>query len=62
MASFPSVAAGWVLSEESFLSDVEAVNLLKLRASWGINGNDQIPGFQYQDRFRLLPKRNWFIN
>ena len=36
---FPSVGLGWVLSEENFLSGVEAVNFLKFRASYGINGN-----------------------
>lgn len=36
---FPSVSAGWLISEESFFNS-EAVDLLKLRASWGINGSD----------------------
>ena len=36
---FPSIGLGWVLSEESFLSNVEPINFLKLRASYGINGN-----------------------
>jgi len=39
---FPAVSAGWVLSEEHFLSDSKNINLLKLRASWGINGVDNI--------------------
>jgi TonB-linked SusC/RagA family outer membrane protein len=38
---FPSVGAGWVLSEEAFLKD-GAFSLLKLRASWGRSGNDRI--------------------
>ncbi|MEM9830366.1 MAG: TonB-dependent receptor [Bacteroidota bacterium] len=36
---FPSVGLGWVLSEENFLSGVQLINFLKLRASYGINGN-----------------------
>jgi TonB-linked SusC/RagA family outer membrane protein len=45
---FPSVSAGWVLSEESFLNGtVPAINFLKLRASWGQNGNDRIGSFNY---------------
>ena len=36
---FPSLGLGWVLSEENFLANVEAINFLKLRASYGINGN-----------------------
>ncbi|MFM2267428.1 MAG: hypothetical protein RL757_869 [Bacteroidota bacterium] len=44
---FPSVTAGWILSEENFLKSVKAINFLKLRASWGVNGNDQIGNFRY---------------
>ncbi|NAS11468.1 SusC/RagA family TonB-linked outer membrane protein [Poritiphilus flavus] len=38
---FPAVSAGWVISEEEFLTDSKAINLLKLRGAWGISGNDQ---------------------
>jgi TonB-linked SusC/RagA family outer membrane protein len=40
--TFPSASAGWILSEEPFLDNVGALSLLKLRASWGITGNDQL--------------------
>lgn len=43
---FPSVAAAWRLSEEKFLKDVEWLSSLKLRASIGLSGNDNIPGGQ----------------
>jgi TonB-linked SusC/RagA family outer membrane protein len=36
---FPTVAVGWILSEESFMKDVKFVNSLKIRAGYGINGN-----------------------
>jgi TonB-linked SusC/RagA family outer membrane protein len=36
---FPAVSAGWVLSEEAFLSNSEVVSFLKLRGSWGLTGN-----------------------
>jgi TonB-linked SusC/RagA family outer membrane protein len=39
---FPTVGAGWVLSEESFLKGHKIINFLKLRASWGQLGNDKI--------------------
>lgn len=39
---FPSFSAGWRISREQFLKDVQWISDLKLRASWGINGNDQI--------------------
>ncbi len=36
---FPSVSAGWVISSEDFLVDNNTIDFLKLRASWGQNGN-----------------------
>lgn len=39
---FPSVAAGWRISEEPFMEDVSFLSNLKLRGSWGIIGNDKI--------------------
>ncbi|MGQ8335472.1 SusC/RagA family TonB-linked outer membrane protein [Sunxiuqinia sp. A32] len=36
---FPSFGAGWILSEEDFLSDSKAIDMLKLRASYGILGS-----------------------
>ena len=42
---FPAVSAGWVLSEESFLKNVELISFLKLRASWGKTGNAEIGNF-----------------
>lgn len=40
--TFPSVGVAWVLTNEEFLKGVEGVNYLKLRASWGLLGNDKI--------------------
>jgi len=40
--TFPSISAGWKISEESFLKDVKAINELKLRLSWGKSGNNNI--------------------
>jgi TonB-dependent starch-binding outer membrane protein SusC len=37
---FPSVSAGWILSEEKFLSSANFVSFLKLRGSYGLTGND----------------------
>ena len=39
---FPSFALGWNISKESFLENVTAVNNLKLRASWGQTGNQEV--------------------
>ncbi|MDR1331517.1 MAG: TonB-dependent receptor [Tannerella sp.] len=45
--SFPALSAGWVLSEESFMKDIEAVNNLKIRAGFGVTGNQSIPNYRY---------------
>jgi TonB-linked SusC/RagA family outer membrane protein len=47
VAFFPSATFGWIISEESFMQDMEAINLLKLRASYGILGSDKIGDYQY---------------
>lgn len=39
---FPTIGAGWVISEENFMKDNKIVDFLKLRASWGKLGNDKI--------------------
>jgi len=44
---FPSFSAGWVMSDESFLEDSSFVDFLKMRASYGILGNDQIGAFGF---------------
>ena len=41
---FPAVSAGWKISEESFLKDIDWVSLLKIRAAWGKAGNDRSLG------------------
>ncbi|MEL6535687.1 MAG: TonB-dependent receptor [Bacteroidota bacterium] len=48
---FPSVSAGWVLSSENFMANQALFSLLKLRGSWGVNGNDRIGPYQYADRY-----------
>ncbi|WP_456312032.1 SusC/RagA family TonB-linked outer membrane protein [Pseudomonas shirazensis] len=40
---FPSVALGWNITKEDFLNESEVVNNLKLRASWGQTGSQEIP-------------------
>lgn len=42
---FPSFSAGWRLSEEAFMEPlVDVVNNVKLRYSWGVTGNNNLPG------------------
>lgn len=44
---FPAAAAAWRISEEPFLKNAGWINNLKLRASYGVLGNDGIPQFLY---------------
>ncbi|MFN8862808.1 MAG: SusC/RagA family TonB-linked outer membrane protein [Flavobacteriales bacterium] len=41
--NFPSLSAGWIISEERWLKDNKTINFMKLRASWGLTGNSDIP-------------------
>lgn len=46
--NFPSISAGWIFSEESFLDQTNSwLSFGKLRASWGQNGNESIGDFRY---------------
>ena len=45
---FPSVSAGWVISNEPFMESTKSwLDFFKLRASWGQNGNCAISKYQY---------------
>ncbi len=45
---FPSISAGWRISDENFIKDnFSSLNNLKLRASYGILGNDAVSSFDY---------------
>ena len=41
-ATFPSVSAGWRLSQEEFMKDIKWLDDLKIRTSWGQTGNQEI--------------------
>lgn len=46
--TFPSISAGWVPSNEKFWSSTNPISYLKIRASYGVNGNDNsLVSFQY---------------
>ncbi|MFR9523594.1 MAG: TonB-dependent receptor [Rikenellaceae bacterium] len=42
---FPAVAAAWLISEESFTKNISSLDLLKLRLSYGVTGNNQIDAY-----------------
>ncbi len=47
---FPAVSAGWRISEEDFMN-VQAISELKIRGSYGLTGNDDIPAFLYAELY-----------
>ncbi len=51
---FPSVSAGWVISQENWFADnVEWVDFLKVRASFGLTGRDNVTPWQWQQMYAL---------
>ncbi|MEN8230801.1 MAG: SusC/RagA family TonB-linked outer membrane protein, partial [Bacteroidota bacterium] len=50
---FPSFSGAWNIASESFMENITAIDMLKLRASWGQLGNQQIPPNQYNAFFTL---------
>ena len=42
---FPAISAGWIMSNEKYLSNIDFLSFLKLRASYGIVGNAEIGNF-----------------
>ncbi len=59
---FPSASAGWVLTNESFMESTQSwMDFLKLRASWGQNGNCNIPNFQYLTQVGFSTANSYFF-
>lgn len=53
LGHFPSLAASWLISNESFMQDQKVVSFFKLRASYGLTGNNNIPPYQYLSTYNL---------
>lgn len=58
-ASFPSVALGWNINKESFLENNATISNLKLRASLGYTGNDNVAPYTSQS---LLDQQTFYAN
>ncbi|TAH05372.1 MAG: SusC/RagA family TonB-linked outer membrane protein [Sphingobacteriales bacterium] len=50
---FPAVSGAWNISNESFVSSSKAISNLKLRASWGVTGNQEFPSGVAQRRVNI---------
>jgi TonB-dependent starch-binding outer membrane protein SusC len=58
---FPSVSAGWRLSQESFMKDVTWLNDLKLRGSWGKSGSlSDVPGTNPYTLYNSLSYQSYY--
>ncbi|MCH5306747.1 MAG: TonB-dependent receptor [Prevotella sp.] len=58
--TFPAISAGWIVSEEPWFSKVkwlEWVDFLKLRASWGMTGRDNLSAWQWMQVYFLDANR-----
>ncbi|TVR39353.1 MAG: SusC/RagA family TonB-linked outer membrane protein [Bacteroidia bacterium] len=49
---FPSVSAGWIMTDESFLKEAKHLSFLKMRASYGLTGNSEIGNYEALGLFR----------
>lgn len=58
---FPSFSAGWRINQEDFLKNVDFLSNLKIRASWGSIGNQNISEYQYLPTMTSV-KANWGID
>jgi len=59
---FPSVSAGWIMTNEPWLEDAKDwLNFLKVRASWGQNGNSNIDNFQYLSTISLSSSAAYYF-
>ncbi|WP_437920440.1 TonB-dependent receptor [Sphingobacterium sp. LRF_L2] len=58
---FPSASAGWIMTNEEFLKDNGWLNFMKLRGSWGQNGNANIDPFQYLATVAIDVKNGYYF-
>jgi len=58
-ATFPSVSAGWILSDESFFPQSNVVSFLKLKGSYGLTGNNNIGNYT---AITTLAPANYVLN
>jgi TonB-linked SusC/RagA family outer membrane protein len=56
---FPSVSAGWIISDEAFMQRFKKIDLLKVRVSYGVTGNNNFGNFT---AIPTLSKYNYILN
>ncbi|MDR2810916.1 MAG: TonB-dependent receptor [Tannerellaceae bacterium] len=58
---FPGLSAAWKLNNEGFLSDVETIDLLKVRAGWGVTGNSGFNNYLSQSLYNVVKENGAII-
>ncbi|MDR2118387.1 MAG: TonB-dependent receptor [Tannerellaceae bacterium] len=58
---FPGLSAAWKLNSEGFLADLEAVDLLKIRAGWGVTGNSGFNNYLSQALYSVVKENGAII-
>ena len=60
--TFPSFSAGWIISNEDFMQNThDWLSFLKVRASWGQNGNASISPFQYLTTIKMSSSAGYYF-
>lgn len=59
---FPSISAGWNVTNEKFMQNIQWLNMLKARISWGQTGNDALDDWQYVSTISTWGKTYYFGN
>ena len=57
---FPSASVGWRISEEPFMKALPAINQLKLRGSYGLLGNSNIPSYLFLSTYEYVNAQNYY--
>lgn len=58
---FPSFALGWTISQENFMKDISQIQDLKLRASWGQTGNQEVTNKITQASYSLSSASGYYL-
>ncbi|WP_228384131.1 SusC/RagA family TonB-linked outer membrane protein [Sphingobacteruim zhuxiongii] len=59
---YPSVSLGWLVTGEEFMQDSKAwLDFFKIRASWGQNGNQSIPNFNYLSTIAIDNQNGYYF-
>jgi len=57
---FPAVSVGWRIVEEDFANDIEWLSNLKLRAGYGVTGNQSIPNYQSLSLIQVSSRQGYY--